>query len=141
MDKPVLSLGDIFTIGETDYVYLAGTLSITYAAKIATPAEFKSLRDIENRHRRSGSFDIRSTVFSYVALTTESFEKHAALLGDPRAPGANLSNRHLNDEDIEAITKLILEGYVAPDLKKALQRSLGSSEDYRDLGVGLIGHE
>lgn len=124
MAIPLLSFGDVFVLDEADYVYLAATADVTYAARILQKGEFQYLRNIEERKIKNGTFDSLNVIYCYVVLETDQLKDRAISLARTEVPGVNQSYLRLSDLDIEALKAEIITAPVAPALKKAVARSV-----------------
>lgn len=55
MNDPILlGFGDVFCVGDQDYVYLGATLDTVYAAKILTKSQTDQLSRLATQHAAKG---------------------------------------------------------------------------------------
>ncbi len=114
-----LLFGDIFRYQGNDYVYLAETEDVRYAAKILDVDQSAKLDRAANGPRKTTSL-----VYSYVKLSTKEFENrcaHTGLTGKEAFTRlVDKLNVELDEVDKKAIYKEIVEGPVPTGLKKLL---------------------
>ncbi len=80
MDKTLVQFGDIFRYKEKDFVFLAQTDELLYAALILDDENSERLRVLSDRAETAprGITRKRSAVFSFVILQTTEFQNRAA---------------------------------------------------------------
>ena len=78
MEKTLAQFGSIFRHKEKDYIFLAQTDEILYAALILDEGQTRQLQNISDRVETRGSFRKESAVYSFVILTTSDFQNRAA---------------------------------------------------------------
>lgn len=123
----MIKFGDVFRYKDREYIYLAGTDKITYAALIFTRQETNRLEGLSNgvsrNPNRKQSFR-EDPFYCYVVLQTKKFRKRAAHCGkstnEPMKPDS-LINITLDKKDLQSIKKEIMEGAVNSELKKLVK--------------------
>ena len=119
MDPIFLDFGDVFLIGDQDYVYLGSTIDTVYAALILSQSHTRMLEDLVTRKVRQGESVADNAVLCHVVLTTEQFDSRAVFLGNPSASAGKRNRMHtqLNEDDLKQLKEEILTGPTAPVLK------------------------
>lgn len=123
----LLNFGDIFRFREKEYVHLARTEEMWYAALILDKEKTKDLEQFCNSKLKNGQrlgVLLNRTIFCFVTLTTKDFESRAAHLGKPDIAATTDDSDPiepigiLNTEDQKEILKEIKIGPVATLLKE-----------------------
>jgi len=124
----MLKFGDTFKYREKDYVYLAKTEEITYAAEILDENKSKLLNRIHDRQISNGAKTERilnMPLYCFVILKTEPFQGRAAHFHST-GKGDTVDNEYaifeptksLEKIDLKEILNEIKEGPVPKELKQ-----------------------
>jgi hypothetical protein len=82
----MVKFGDVFRYGEKEYVYLAKTDDIIYAAQILDSEKSAMVLDMRLRLAATGQEKLKDTiVFCFVQLSTEKFKDRLAHFKDVAA--------------------------------------------------------
>ena len=121
----IITFGDVFKYDEKDYVFLAKTEDIVYAAKIFDK-EYSTLYNkvftkISKNGQRSGELTQRY-LYCFVELKTEEFKERICYYGksDENDVSDFLENviGKLNEEDLKELHKEILADDLVSELLK-----------------------
>ncbi len=119
-----IKFGDVFRYREKDYVFLAKTAEVLYAAQILDEERTKVIKDLDNlRASKPDAQKYRSNpLYCYVVLSTEEFKDRMAHFGVPTQDGIIIDKTGLvlNKEDIRALQRDICDpgAPVANELKQ-----------------------
>ncbi len=108
-----VKFGDVFRYKEDDYVYLAQTDEMLYAAKILNNFETKAVNDLYEKRARDPRNSNRienHRLFCFVVLRTEDFRGRIASLGKTDNPSISVEilKTSLNKEDLKVIHEMIV---------------------------------
>jgi len=78
MDGNIVKFGDVFRHNEKEYVFLAQTDEIVYAAKILDKITTNTLKEMSDRVEVKNSNRKKNPAYSFVILQTENFKDRAA---------------------------------------------------------------
>ncbi|MDP3995979.1 MAG: hypothetical protein Q8P74_01900 [bacterium] len=123
----IMTFGEVFNIGEKDYVYLIEYNDITYAARILDEHTSGILNNIYEKKKANGNLGLEEkSNFCFVMLTTVEVENRAAHLAidaDHEAGTLPLNSPFcsLDRDDLKMIVREIKDGPVAENLKKAFE--------------------
>lgn len=125
----LLTFGDVFSIGEKEYVYLGLQQDLIYAALICSKRDTDKVVDMHNKVAASGVGAPKlneNRLYCFVILTTDEFEGRAAHLGNPSLQSVPRMQKacSLNEQDIV-------------ELKKEIQASRGVPNALRDIVAKL----
>ena len=81
MGGNIIKFGDVFRHNEKEYVFLAQTDEIIYAARILDKITTNTLKEMSDRVETKNSNRKKSPAYSFVILQTENFKDHAAHFG------------------------------------------------------------
>ncbi|MEK7070002.1 MAG: hypothetical protein AAB818_00215 [Patescibacteria group bacterium] len=81
MNGSIVKFGDVFRHNEEDYVFLAQTDEIIYAAKILDKVITDSLKNMSDKIEATNSSRRKNPVYSFVILQTENFRDRVAHFG------------------------------------------------------------
>ena len=108
--------GDIFRYNEEQYVFLASTDEIVYAARVLDPEKTALINQMNNRRaaRHDASRTDGNSLYWYVVLTTNELEECAAHLKDTDQDASRdrffeWIGKTLNENDITHLKEEILK--------------------------------
>lgn len=123
----MLNFGDTFRHREKEFVYLAQTADILYAALILNQEESEDLNRLQKRIKdgsKTGTM-LSNKLYCFVTLTTKEFESRAAHLGNTQQDESTTNEcvslnptGKLNSPDLKQIKKEIETGPVPLALKE-----------------------
>ena len=124
-----LAFGDVFVMGDKEYVYLGIHEDIVYAARICEPRHTEQMLQRYEELQASGTSEAKlreHVLFCFVILSTEEFNGRAAHFGQPTT---NIRSYReggccLNEEDIEKLKAEIQSSRGAPRALKAIIENL-----------------
>ncbi len=111
--------GDIFSYGESEYIFLASTSEQLYAAKILNKELTKEIEGAYQRALKSNN-KVRqhALVYCYVILKTEDFAGQMASLAKTENTDFDILSKKLKvvlcQEDLLALRQEILESRLVP---------------------------
>lgn len=123
----MFTFGDIFKYREKDFVYLAQTSDILYAARILPQEVSKDLNREEKKIKDASRVKtmLTNNLYFFVTLTTDEFKDRIAHLGNTQQDESTTtacisldSSGKLNNFDLRQIKKEIEETYVPQELKE-----------------------
>lgn len=123
----MLKYGDIFNWQGKDYIYLAASNTTLYAAKILDQSQSEQLTKMyQSRVAGNKNLKLQSTIYLYVALTTDDYKQRLAHLNKTDHeffPGIIDQNHSLNLADKLQIKREILDtnSSLPKELKKLIQ--------------------
>ena len=82
----LLAFGDVFCIGDKEYVFLGAHQNLIYAALICSRPQTEQLVHMHDRIQAAGTGTTKlneNRLYCFVILTTEQFEGRAAHLANP----------------------------------------------------------
>ncbi len=124
-----LVYGDIFEFSQKEYIFLAKTSEIIYAAQILNKENSVRLDSLLQRRITQNTDEklIESnTLYCFVMLTTEEFNKRCAFLGNTGKDDFSMSitklSQSINERDQKAIKQEIMTSKAVPvELKKIIE--------------------
>jgi len=121
----MLKFGDTFKYREKDYVYLAKTEEITYAAEILNKEYSEWLNNVHKKKIANSAIVERilsMPLYCFVMLKTEPFQGRAAHLGKGDTAGSECAFfepiKSLEEIDLKQILDEIRKGPVPKELKQ-----------------------
>lgn len=107
----MIKFGDVFKHGERDYVYLAGTSEIIYAAKILSIENTEKVLNLSNKRETNGNRDKYKghSLYCFVMLDTDEFKDRMAHFQQTQYGDVSVESafRHLNTGDLKKIKEEI----------------------------------
>ena len=104
----LLAFGDVFCIGDKEYVYLGLYQDSVYAALICSKKHSEQMTELHARLSASGTAVARlneNRLYCFVILTTEEFQGRAAHLANPGMEASTRIQKEcsLNEADIHSL--------------------------------------
>lgn len=125
-----LLFGDVFRYNEKEYIFLARTQDITYAAEILNPQSSSRVDGLYQKKLANGTIDKseQNILYCYVILQTKEFKDRAAHFAKTGKDGFNsyidkLTNT-LDTKDLQSIIDEISTKNVIPEELKELIKSI-----------------
>ena len=116
----MIKFGDIFRFNEQEFVFLAQTHEITYAAKVLNLDDTKSVLRLYEIRNAGNSEKINNVLYSFVILNTPEFKNRMAHLNNTdqngHHDGYEVINT-LNSKDLKEIKEEIINKSSAVPLK------------------------
>jgi len=116
----MIKFGDVFRFSEQEFVFLAQTDEITYAAKVLNLDDTKSVMKLYEKRNARNSEKINNVLYSFVILNTPELKNRMAHLNNTdqngRHNGYEVINT-LNSKDLKEIKEEIMNKSSAVPLK------------------------
>lgn len=109
MDKKTIVFGDVFRFREVEYVFLAKTEAVVYAARILDPELSRKVKDLFNRVRNSPEKIRSHPAYCFVELQTEGFRDRIAHFANAGSDRPSNAEGHLSFDIIRTLEKVDLE--------------------------------
>jgi len=121
-----IKFGDVFKHHEQEYVFLAKTGDILYAAQILDVEKTRQIKRLDDhRARRPDANRFENILYCYVMLSTEEFKDRMAHFGDPTLDGIVIDKTGvaLNTEDMRTLKNDLCDPrtLVAGELKQLVR--------------------
>lgn len=124
-----LVYGDVFEFSQKEYIFLAKSPEIIYAAEILNQENSGRLNSLLQRRiaqNTDGKLIESNTLYCFVMLTTEEFTKRCAFLANTGKDDFSMSitklSVSLNEKDQKAIKQEIITSKAVPvELKKIIE--------------------
>jgi hypothetical protein len=123
----MITFGDVFQFSEKQYVFLAKTDEVIYAAEIFDQATTDRFVQLYEKKDRAGKVNPNSQVFCFVILQTEDFKQRIAHLANTNRNEVVFEEVlcKLNKHDLKEIKEQILmESSAVPLLLKSLVKDI-----------------
>jgi len=116
----MIKFGDVFRFNEQEFVFLAQTDEITYAAKVLDLNSTKAVMSLYEKRNKGNSEKVNNVLYSFVILNTPAFKNRMAHLNNTyqngHRDGYEVINT-LNSKDLKEIKEEIMNKSSAVPLK------------------------